>query len=96
MRLTCSECGKEFHPHRVRIFDHDAATCAKPECQRKRKTRLQRERRDLKRSAANRAHIESLRQSRPTLPQITGKVKLRGSTLPLRQRRSSLPQRSAK
>ena len=38
---TCSECGKPFYPWRRRMFENEQTTCAKPECQRKRKTRLQ-------------------------------------------------------
>lgn len=75
----CTECGKKFHPHRQRIFEHDAVTCAAAECQRKRKTRLQRERRDRARTAENLDHIRWLRQSRPTLPQNAGELKQRGA-----------------
>lgn len=103
-KFTCSECGKEFYPHRERIFEHDAVTCAKPECQRKRKTRLQRERREVvrqKRDAALRSNVLEVVASLPS-----SRVKQRGSTLPrrakgsgwgnaLRQRRSALPQSQA-
>jgi hypothetical protein len=71
----CSECGKQFNPHRDRIFDKEASTCGKPECQRKRKTRLQRERREMKQRPAG----DCL-------------AKQRGYTLPLKQRRPTLPQ----
>lgn len=42
----CSECGKEFYPYRRQIFGREQSTCASRECQRKRKSRRQRERRD--------------------------------------------------
>jgi hypothetical protein len=100
MMMTCTECGKHFPPHRERIFDHKAVTCAKPECQRKRKTRLQRERREAARQrhdAALRSNVlqdvasvrsSRVKQRRPTLPRAKGP----GWGNALRQRRSSLPQ----
>lgn len=51
MRLTCEECGKEFIPWRDRIFDRENHTCGSDDCQRKRKTRLQKKRRAEKRAA---------------------------------------------
>jgi hypothetical protein len=44
-RPKCTECGKEFSPWRERPYGLDAVTCGSVDCQRKRKTRLQRERR---------------------------------------------------
>lgn len=86
-RPKCTECGKEFYPHRERIFDKESQTCGSPECQRKRKTRLQRERRDRLRTKENFDHIEWLRQSRSSLPQIAGKVKQRPAGVPPKQRK---------
>lgn len=51
-RVVCTECGDEISPYRNVIFDKKPETCAKPECQRARKSRLQRERRDQGRKAA--------------------------------------------
>ena len=65
--FTCSECDKRFYPHRERIFEHEAVTCGSPECQRKRKTRLQRERR-LKQRKPISADIASVKQRRSSLP----------------------------
>lgn len=53
--MKCSECGRGFMPHRDKPYGKDAETCGDPECQRARKTRLQRDRR--------------LKQRRSTLPQ---------------------------
>ena len=84
-RLVCSECGKEFHPYRARMFDAEQITCAKPECRRKRKTRLQRERREQKRQMLREQRRAlrriALRQRRSTVPQPLQEVKQRGSTL---------------
>jgi len=41
----CSECGKEFYPYRREIFGRAQLTCASQDCQRRRKSRRQRERR---------------------------------------------------
>lgn len=68
----CSECKKQFRPHReMAIFDKNPATCGSAECQRKRKTRLQRERRE-------KDHVKGMQG-------------VRGSTLPPKQRRPTLP-----
>jgi hypothetical protein len=63
----CSECGKEFYPYRRRIFGRDQVTCASAECQRKRKSRRQRERREpdivealYRRGRSNVLHVEDI------------------------------------
>jgi hypothetical protein len=100
-KVPCSECGETFFAYRARLFDGEQLTCGKVDCQRKRKTRLQRERREQKR--------ELLREQRRALRRIA--MRQRGSTVPqvlqepkqrrrisggwgnaLRQRRSTLPQ----
>ena len=53
-QVTCSECGKTVYPHRELIYDKRPETCGADDCQRARKTRLQRERR--------------MKQRRSTLP----------------------------
>jgi len=50
---TCSECGKTFKPYRAKLFGKLAVVCS-AECQRGRKTRLQRQRR-----IATKPHIAS-------------------------------------
>jgi hypothetical protein len=45
---VCSECTRRFIAYRDRIFDKQPAVCS-AECQKARKTRLQRERRHAKR-----------------------------------------------
>ncbi len=89
-RPKCTECGKEFNPWRERPFGLDAATCGSAECQRKRKTRLQRERR----AEARKLHDASLRSNylQDVASFRSSRAKQRGSTLPLKQRRSRLPQ----
>jgi len=87
-RPKCTECGKEFNPWRERPFGLDAATCGSAECQRKRKTRLQKERR----AAALERHLASLRSNYHVASFPSSRAKQRGSTLPLKQRRSRLPQ----
>jgi hypothetical protein len=59
--VKCSECGRETEPHRGIMFDKASATCAQPECQRARKSRLQRERREQERKEA-RAKAEHKRE----------------------------------
>jgi hypothetical protein len=81
---TCTECGRNFHPWRDRMFGHEQTTCGEPDCQRARKSRLQRERR------LRVADFDRLRQSRPTVPQIAGKATQRPA---VKQRRSSLLQK---
>jgi len=77
----CLECGGKFHPHRERMFEHEQVTCGQAECQRARKTRLQRDRREQKREAA-RILRRNLRQRRSTLPQDLQETKQCGSTVP--------------
>jgi hypothetical protein len=90
-RPKCTECGKEFNPWRERPYGLNAVTCGSDECQRKRKTRLQKERR-LKQ------HPAGAQGARTDLP-----AKQRGSMSPhrakgpgwgnaLKQPRSTLPQ----
>ena len=45
----CSECGKEFYPYRRRMYKIEQFTCASRDCQRKRKSRLQKQRRTKQR-----------------------------------------------
>jgi hypothetical protein len=92
--ITCSECGKDFHPWRERMFEHYQTTCGNPDCQRARKTRLQRERRMKQRPAGDcltkqrGSTVPQMKQRRPTLPRAKGP----GWGNALKQRRSSLPQ----
>lgn len=78
MLVTCSECGREFYPWRERMFEHKQATCGNPDCQRDRKTRLQRERR--------------MKQRRSSLPQSKTRLKKQAWGNALRQRRPTLLQ----
>lgn len=71
-RPLCEECKKPFRVHRESPFGKDVHTCGSPECQRKRKTRLQREKRSLRRH-----HMVPY----PGMPQAR-KVKQHRSTLP--------------
>lgn len=93
--MTCSECGKHFHPWRARMFENYQTTCANPDCQRARKTRLQRERRAKQRPAGDcltkqrGSTVPQTKQRRPTLPRAKGP----GWGNALKQRRSALPQR---
>jgi hypothetical protein len=50
-KVICEVCGKETWPYREEIFDKKPRTCGAAECQRKLKTKLQRERREQSRQA---------------------------------------------
>lgn len=81
---TCSECNEKFRPYRRRMFEGEQLTCAKPECQRKRKTRLQRERREKQHPVGTQGRRGS------NLP--PRRIKGAGWGNALKQRRSTLPQ----
>lgn len=90
MALTCSECGKKFHPWRECMFENYQTTCGSADCQRARKTRMQQERRAKQRPAGD----SVMTQRGSTLPQNAPPKQRRPTLLQVRQGRSTLPQKS--
>jgi hypothetical protein len=59
MTEICPECGDSYYPHHG-WGSKAIVTCGMPECQRKRKTRLQKERREALRADAATAANEAI------------------------------------